>query len=180
MEFKSDKTLPEIKLIVPKVHGDTRGYFLEMYRMDLFKEAGISTTFSQTNESRSKKGVLRGIHLQKAPHAQAKCIRVTEGEIFDVAVDLRPNSKSFGQWTAYYLNETNKHLLYIPEGFGHGFYVTSEYATINYMCSNLYAPDFEQTLIYNDPDVNIKWPIQDHPILSKKDTNGLALSAFKT
>lgn len=161
--------IPEVILIIPKVFQDARGYFVETYHKHRFVEAGITDTFVQDNESFSTKGTLRGLHFQQPPHEQAKLIRVLDGEIFDVAVDIRPESPTYLKWVTAALNSQNKHMIYIPKGFAHGFYVTSPTAKIAYQCSDFYAPHFEDGLLWNDPQLNIPWPLEGNPILSEKD-----------
>jgi len=163
--------LPEVILITPTIFTDERGFFTETYHAQKFAQAGILDTFIQDNHSKSTKGTLRGLHLQRPPHGQAKLVRCTQGTIFDVAVDIRPTSKTYKKWVGRILSADSKELLYIPSTFAHGFYVISDTAEIQYKCSTLYAPDFEQSIAYNDPSLNIQWPlIANCPILlSKKD-----------
>lgn len=156
-------------IIEPTVFGDDRGYFLETYHYNEFKTAGIDVKFVQDNQSKSKRGVLRGLHFQtKRP--QGKLVRVIKGEVFDVGVDLRKNSKTFGKWVGATLSAENKRQLYIPAGFAHGFLVISDEAEFIYKCTDFYDPENEGGIIYNDPDINIKWPIFDdmNILLSKK------------
>lgn len=159
-----------VYIIEPRIFGDNRGYFLETYNKKLFEEAGLRMTFVQDNESKSIKGVLRGLHFQKK-HSQGKLIRVTKGEVFDVAVDLRWGSKTYGKWEGVILSEENKKQFYIPEGFAHGFLVLSDEAVFNYKCTDFYSPEYEGGIIWNDPHINIKWPIEriQNVILSEKD-----------
>ena len=178
MKFTRDQTLADVILIEPTRYTDNRGYFFESYHRDRFTEAGITDIFVQDNQSHSAQGTLRGLHLQRAPKGQAKCIRCLEGSIFDVAVDVRPTSPTFGLWTAYSLTATNSYMLYIPTGFAHGFLVLSDTATIQYKCSNTYSKEHEQCLRYDDPSVNITWPEMPSFILSEKDQQGLSLDAF--
>jgi len=166
-EFKRLE-IPDVILIKPKVFEDERGFFMETYKKEDFEKAGIKGEFVQDNHSKSKYGVLRGLHFQKEPYAQAKIVRCVKGVIYDVAVDLRRNSPTFGKFIAVILSEFNKYMLYIPRGFAHGFLVLSNEAEVIYKVDNIYAPDHEGGLIWNDPDVNIPWPI-DSPIVSKKD-----------
>jgi dTDP-4-dehydrorhamnose 3,5-epimerase len=166
--------IPDIVLISPDVYKDERGFFLESYKKSVFKNNGIVIDFVQTNHSKSQKNVLRGLHYQLNPMAQAKLIRVVSGEIFDVAVDLRKGSPYYGKWIGEALSPENKNLLYIPEGFAHGFCTLSELAEVIYYCSNEYAPDFDRGIVFNDPEIGIDWPIKN-PILSEKD---LKLSKF--
>ncbi|MBO4553379.1 dTDP-4-dehydrorhamnose 3,5-epimerase [bacterium] len=162
--------IPDVKLIEPDVFGDNRGFFMETYRADQFKEAGIPTNFVQDNMSSSKKGVLRGLHFQKNPYSQGKLVRVVRGEVFDVAVDLRKGSPYFGKWVGDLLSEENKKSLYVPQGFAHGFCVVSDEAVFHYKCTEFYHPEAEGGLRYDDPTVNVEWPLPDLPkITSPKD-----------
>lgn len=160
--------IPDVILIKPKVFKDERGFFMETYKKSDFEKAGIKGEFVQDNHSKSKYGVLRGLHFQKEPYAQAKIVRCIRGVIYDVAVDLRKNSPTFGKWVGVILSEHNKYQLYIPRGFAHGFLVLSDEAEVVYKVDNIYAPDYEGGIIWNDPDVNIQWPA-DNPIVSPKD-----------
>ena len=160
--------IPEVILVEPKVFEDERGFFMETYKMPDFIASGIKGSFVQDNHSRSTKGVLRGLHYQTPPFAQGKLVRVVRGEIFDVAVDIRKGSPTYGKWVGALLSEENKNMLYIPEGFAHGFCVLSEIAEVIYKSTNVYSPQFEAGIIYNDEDLHIKWPIKG-PILSEKD-----------
>ena len=169
-EFKRLE-IPDVILIKPKVFEDERGFFMETYKKSDFEKAGIKGEFVQDNHSKSKYGVLRGLHFQKGPYAQAKIVRCIRGVIYDVAVDLRKNSPTFGEYVGVLLSEFNKYQLYIPKGFAHGFVVLSDVAEVAYKVDNVYAPDYEGGLIWNDPDVGIKWPIEN-PIVSEKDRNG--------
>jgi dTDP-4-dehydrorhamnose 3,5-epimerase len=172
-KFKFVKTtIQGLFVIEPTVYGDERGYFLESYNYNEFKENGLDVTFVQDNESKSTKGVLRGLHFQKK-HPQGKLVRVIEGEVFDVAVDLRKNSSSFGKWFGLKLSSSNKRQMFIPEGFAHGFLVLSETATFVYKCTAFYNPDDEDGLLWNDPDIGIEWPITEgiNIKLSQKDLN---------
>lgn len=157
-------------IIEPKVFQDENGYFMEYYNKNDFVEAGFDMAFVQDNESKSKKGVLRGLHFQ-TKYGQDKLVRVTKGEIYDVAVDLRYNSPTYGQWEGILLTEENKRQFYVPEGFAHGFLVLSDEAVINYKCTNFYAPQYESGIIWNDPDIGIKWPLEiiDELIISEND-----------
>ena len=169
MPFEFVKTkIPDVILIKPKVFGDERGFFMETYKKEDFERAGIRGEFIQDNHSRSRYGVLRGLHFQKEPYAQAKIVRCIRGIIFDVAVDLRKDSPTFGKWVGVILSEFNKHQLYVPRGFAHGFCVLSEVAEVVYKVDNKYAPDYEGGVMWNDEDIGIEWPI-DEPILSEKD-----------
>jgi len=164
-------------LIEPKVLSDERGFFFETYRADRFANAGINANFVQDNHSRSNQGTLRGLHYQ-IRQAQGKLVRVVSGEIFDVAVDLRKSSATFGKWVGTYLSSENKLQTWIPAGFAHGFYVVGEWAEVLYKASDYYAPQWERTLLWNDPTLNIEWPLIDGkaPIISIKDAQGLPLS----
>ena len=161
MAFTFEKTpLEGVVIITPQVFGDSRGYFVETYKKELFAEAGITKEFVQDNESSSTKGVLRGLHFQKN-HTQGKLVRVTRGRVFDVAVDVRPGSKTFGQWTGVELSEENKKMFYVPEGFAHGFLVLSDTASFVYKCTDVYDPHSEGGIPWNDPDIAVKWPELD-------------------
>lgn len=169
--FKFIETkIKDLYIIEPEVFGDDRGYFLESYNKRDFKKFGINIDFVQDNESKSKKGVLRGMHFQ-TKYPQGKLVRVTEGIVFDVAVDMRKNSPTYGKWEGVVLSSENKRQFYVPEGFAHGFLVLSDTATFNYKCTNYYAPEYDCGFIWNDKDVNINWPVNDLKkiILSKKD-----------
>lgn len=162
--------IPDLYIIEPKVFGDDRGYFMESYSQKDFADAGLTMTFVQDNESKSRKGVLRGLHFQ-TKHTQGKLVRVTQGEVWDVAVDLRKGSPTYGQWEGVYLSAENKRQFYVPEGFAHGFVVTSEEAIFNYKCTNFYAPEYDSGLLWNDSDVGIEWPLEGvgEILLSEKD-----------
>lgn len=166
-EFKT-LGIPDAILIKPKVFEDERGFFMESYKKEEFEKAGIKGEFIQDNHSRSKHGILRGLHFQKEPYAQAKVVRCVKGVVYDVAVDLRRKSQNFGEYVDVILSEYNRYLLYVPRGFAHGFLVLSGVAEVIYKVDNLYAPEYEGGLIWNDPDVNISWP-DDDPILSQRD-----------
>ena len=156
-------------LIKPRVYGDHRGFFIETYKKSEFFENGITVDFNQDNHSKSVKGVLRGLHYQKAPYAQAKLVRCVRGRIYDVAVDIRPESATFGRYVKVELSEENKHMLFIPEGFAHGFVVLSDEAELLYKASGEYNPAADSGILWNDPDINIDWEIDFEPILSEKD-----------
>lgn len=159
--------LPGVLLVEPSVFGDERGFFLESYRADRLAEAGVTLPFVQDNHSRSRKGVLRGLHFQ-IKHPQGKLVRVTQGEVFDVAVDIRPGSPSFGKWYGAHLSAENHLELWVPPGFAHGFAVLTETADFLYKCTGYYRPDDEGGILWNDPDIGINWPLAD-PQLSAKD-----------
>lgn len=170
-KFKFIKTEIEgVYVIEPTVFGDNRGYFMETYNYNEFKEAGLDMVFVQDNQSKSNKGVLRGLHFQKN-HPQGKLVRVIKGEVFDVAVDLRKDSKTYGKWVGVILSEGNKKQFYIPEDFAHGFLVLSEEAEFTYKCTRFYHPEDEGGIKWDDSDIGIKWPIKENEeiILSEKD-----------
>jgi dTDP-4-dehydrorhamnose 3,5-epimerase len=166
-------SLPDVILIEPKIFGDERGFFLESFQAERFAEAGIRGPFVQDNHSGSRQGTLRGLHYQ-IQQAQGKLVRVVAGEVFDVSVDLRRASPTFGRWVGVSLSAQNKRQVYIPAGFAHGFYVLSEWAEVIYKTTDYYAPQWERTLLWNDPSVGVTWPIPPGslPILSPKDQNG--------
>lgn len=183
MELKTERNLAEmgkltvetcaiegLKVVTPEVRGDARGYFMETYQYNDFKEAGIDVTFVQDNQSASKKGVLRGLHFQ-TEHPQDKLVRVIKGEVFDVAVDLREGSPTFGQWHGVLLSEENKKQFFVPKGFAHGFLVLSDYAEFCYKVSDFYHPGGEGGIMYNDPEVGVEWPIPEgmELIMSDRD-----------
>lgn len=170
-----DTQLKDIKILEPKKHTDQRGYFMETYRQEWLQTLLGKETFVQENQSYSHKGVLRGLHYQ-SQNPQAKLVRVVSGSLFDVAVDIRPNSPTFGRWIGVELSASNQRQLWIPAGFAHGFYVLSSYAECIYKCTQYYHPESEQTLIWNDPQLNIQWPLSASPILSKKDQQGKTLA----
>lgn len=160
-----------LKVITPTVFGDERGYFMETYNYNDFKEAGIDCVFVQDNQSASKKGVLRGLHFQ-INYPQDKLVRVIRGEVYDVAVDMRKGSATYGKWFGVRLSEENKKMFFIPKNFAHGFLVLSDYAEFAYKCTDFYHPNDEGGVIYNDPDIGVEWPIEDgmELTLSEKDT----------
>ena len=166
-EFKRLE-IPDVILIKPKVFEDERGFFMETYKKSDFEKAGIKGEFVQDNHSKSKYGVLRGLHFQKEPYAQSKIVRCIRGVIYDVAVDLRKNSPTFKKYVSIELSEDNKLMLFIPKGFAHGFLVLSKEAEVIYKVDNIYAPDYESGLLWNDEQVGIEWPIEE-PILAEKD-----------
>lgn len=170
-----ETSLAGLKIIEPQVWGDDRGFFMETWNQQVFEEAGIKTKFVQDNHSRSVEGVLRGLHYQW-PQPQAKLVRVTSGEVFDVAVDIRKNSPTFGKFECALLSEKNKKMLYIPEGFAHGFYTISAIAELQYKCSDFYSPACEHTLLWSDPVLAIPWPLNARtPVVSAKDKVGFLL-----
>lgn len=162
-----------IVVIEPKVFGDNRGFFMETFQANLFKEAGIDDNFVQDNHSGSSRGILRGLHYQ-VKHTQGKLLRVVKGEIFDVSVDIRQSSPTCGKWVGLYLSAENKRQVWVPAGFAHGFYVTSDWAEVIYKTTDFYAPTWERTLAWDDPDLAIDWPLVENqpPILSDKDKHG--------
>jgi dTDP-4-dehydrorhamnose 3,5-epimerase len=164
--------IPDVLLIEPRVFQDERGFFLESYQKRKFRDAGIDVDFVQDNHSRSCRGTLRGLHYQ-IQQPQGKLVRVIAGEVFDVCLDVRRHSPTFGQWVGQYLSAENKRMLWMPAGFAHGFYVTSAEAEVLYKASDYYAPEWERCILWNDPDLGIQWPIQaELPILSAKDAGG--------
>jgi dTDP-4-dehydrorhamnose 3,5-epimerase len=167
---------PEVITIEPEIFGDERGFFMETYQAAQFAGAGIDYQFIQDNHSGSRRGILRGLHYQ-IRQPQGKLVRVATGEVFDVAVDLRRSSPTFGKWVSSCLSAENKRQLWIPPGFAHGFYVLSDWAELVYKATDYYAPQWDRTLLWNDPELNIDWPIGlgEHPILSRKDTEGKRL-----
>jgi dTDP-4-dehydrorhamnose 3,5-epimerase len=170
------QNIPDVVLIEPKIFEDSRGFFLETYREELFAEAGITARFIQDNHSRSQQGVLRGLHYQ-IRYPQGKLMRVIFGEIFDVAVDIRKSSASFGQWVGVHLSAQNKNQLWIPPGFAHGFYVISDSAEVTYKVNDQYAPEWERSILWNDPEIGIEWPILNGttPSMSQKDMDASTL-----
>jgi len=173
--------LPDVLLIEPTVFSDSRGHFFEAYHQEKFREAGVSETFVQDNESYSVQGTLRGLHYQRPPNAQGKLIRVLEGEIFDVCVDIRKESATYGQWVGDTLSQDNKKMLYVPPGFAHGFYVKSDFARILYKCTSLYDPASEGAILWSDPEIGIDWPILSgtEPVLSEKDAGAAGFGDFR-
>lgn len=167
-------------IIEPKLYGDHRGYFMETYNYNEFKAAGLDMVFVQDNQSKSKKGVLRGMHFQ-TQHPQGKLVRAIKGEVFDVAIDLRKGSETYGQWYGVLLTEENHRQFYVPEGFAHGFIVTSEEAEFAYKCTDFYHPEFEGGIAWNDPEIGIEWPLEgiEEVLLSDKDKKAPTLSEAK-
>lgn len=179
MPFEFQRTkIHDVVLIKPRVFNDERGFFMETYKKSDFKKAGVDVDFVQSNHSKSTQGVIRGLHFQKEPYAQSKLVRCIKGEIFDVAVDIRKESKTFGKYVSTELSEENKYLLFIPKDFAHGFQVLSEEAEVEYLVDNEYAEDCELGIIWNDKDINIKWPI-DNLVISKKDERLISLKNLK-
>lgn len=168
-----------LKVITPEVHGDNRGYFMETYQQKDFEEIGIHEVFVQDNQSASKKGVLRGLHFQKE-FPQDKLVRVISGEVYDVAVDLRKGSKTFGKWFGVRLSAENKKQFFIPKNFAHGFLVLSDYAEFCYKCTDFYHPNDEGGLAYNDPEIGVEWPIEEgmELIMSDKDTKWKGIKEY--
>jgi dTDP-4-dehydrorhamnose 3,5-epimerase len=172
-----DTNIPEVKIIEPEVFGDHRGFFMETWNQKKFEElvTGEPTLFVQDNHSKSKKGILRGLHYQKK-NTQGKLVRVVSGEVFDVAVDIRKNSPTYGQWVGELLSAENKKQLWIPEGFAHGFYVTSKEAEFVYKCTNYYSPEHECSIKWDDDALGINWPVKGDVLLSEKDKRALEFS----
>ncbi len=168
--------IPDVILIEPEVFADNRGFFLETYQLEAFDANGIELEFVQDNQSRSTRGVLRGLHYQLPPRAQGKLIRAVRGSVFDVAVDIRSGSPTFGRWVGEELSAENSRMLYVPPGFAHGFCVLSDEVDILYKTSDAYAPELERGIIWNDPEIGIRWPIGD-VILSEKDSRLPAFAA---
>jgi len=166
--------IPEVLVLEPRVFADARGFFFEAYNERSFASAGISERFVQDNQSSSKRGVLRGLHFQ-VKQQQGKLVRVVSGEVFDVAVDLRKGSATFGKWVGVRLSSTNHNMIWVPKGFAHGFYTLSESAEVLYKVTDFYSPQHERTLMWNDPDVGVEWPIEGEPLVSEKDRAGMRL-----
>ncbi len=173
MQFEPTR-IPDVVLVRPKVFGDSRGYFLETWEERKFAAGGIDARFVQDNHSFSARNTLRGLHWQ-AQQTQGKLVRVVAGSVYDVAVDIRRGSPTFGQWVGVTLSAENHHMLWVPAGFAHGFVVLSESAHFLYRCTDFYAPQYERTILWNDPDLGIKWPLPagSTPILSAKDAVGM-------
>ena len=172
-------SIPSVLIIEPRVFGDTRGFFFESFNQRAFNQAtGLDVNFVQDNHSRSSKGVLRGLHYQ-IQQPQGKLVRVVRGSVFDVTVDLRKSSPTFGQWVGVELTADNHYQLWIPPGFAHGFYVLSDSADFLYKTTDYYAPEFECSLIWNDPTIGIEWPLNTQPIISAKDAQGKTLADAK-
>jgi dTDP-4-dehydrorhamnose 3,5-epimerase len=167
-------SIPEVLIVEPKVFGDARGFFLESWHQERYAIHGIPAGLVQDNLAYSRRGVLRGLHMQH-PHSQGKLVQVVQGEVFDVAVDVRRRSPWFGRWVGVYLSGENKRQLWVPEGFAHGYYVTGEEALFSYKCSDYYRPETELCVRWDDPEVAIEWPLDGEPALSHKDISGLLL-----
>ena len=176
-----DTAIPEVKIIEAQVFGDERGFFMETYRASIMDELTGGKPFVQDNHSKSSQGILRGLHYQMQ-QTQGKLVRVVQGAVFDVAVDMRRNSPTFGKWVGEVLSAENKKQLWVPEGFAHGFYVMTESAEFVYKCTDYYAPESDRSLKWNDPEVGIEWPLVDgkQPLLSEKDENGKSFSDADT
>jgi dTDP-4-dehydrorhamnose 3,5-epimerase len=174
-------TIPDVVLLRPKVFGDARGFFLESWNRKAFADAGLDLDFVQDNHSRSVRHTLRGLHYQMQ-QTQGKLVRVVNGAVFDVAVDLRRSSRTFQHWVGAELSEANKHMLWVPPGFAHGFLVLSESADFQYKCTDYYAPAHERTLLWNDPDIGIDWPLPAGvmPLLASKDAAGARIRSAET
>jgi dTDP-4-dehydrorhamnose 3,5-epimerase len=176
---KLETSLPGVLVLEPRVFGDERGFFVESYSERVFAEIGIPDRFVQDNHSFSSRNVLRGLHYQ-IRNAQGKLVRVADGEILDVAVDLRRSSPTFGKWEAVRLSGSNKRMMWIPAGLAHGFRVISETAHVLYKATDYYAPEYERTLAWNDPEVKIEWGLEEDPIVSAKDQRGVAFREAET
>lgn len=173
--------IPDVILFTPKLFGDERGFFLESFNQQRFEQlSGLRRNFVQDNHSKSQKGVLRGLHYQLPPKVQGKLVRVVQGEVFDVAVDIRKSSPTFGRWVGEILSAENKRQMWIPEGFAHGFITLSDTAEFLYKTTDYYAPDYERCIAWNEPSINVQWPFAEAPVLSAKDRQGLALNAAET
>ncbi len=180
MKFIPYKTLPDVILVEPNVFGDLRGFFMETYQAQHFAEAGINVDFVQDNHSGSRQGILRGLHYQ-IQQAQGKLVRVVVGEVYDVAVDLRRSSATFKKWVGACLSAENKHQLWVPPGFAHGFYVLSDWAEVMYKTTDYYAPQWERTLKWDDPEIGVDWPLINGqpPLLSAKDAQASPLEELE-
>lgn len=169
-------SIPDVILFTPKVFGDERGFFFESFNLQTFEQlTGVKRNFVQDNHSKSQKGVLRGLHYQIPPKAQGKLVRVVQGEVFDVSVDIRKNSPTFGQWVGVTLSADNKQQLWVPEGFAHGFVTLSETAEFLYKTTDYYAPECERCIAWDDAAIGISWPLSETPVLSSKDMEGMSL-----
>jgi dTDP-4-dehydrorhamnose 3,5-epimerase len=176
-----DTAIPDVKIIETQVFGDDRGFFMETFRASIMDELTGGKPFVQDNHSKSAQGTLRGLHYQMQ-QTQGKLVRVVQGAVFDVAVDMRKNSPTFGKWVGEILSAENKKQLWVPEGFAHGFYVMTESAEFVYKCTDYYAPEFDCSLKWNDPSVGIEWPLVDgkQPLVSEKDENGKSFTEADT
>ncbi|MBL7900596.1 MAG: dTDP-4-dehydrorhamnose 3,5-epimerase [Bacteroidia bacterium] len=174
-----ESELKGLFVIKPRVFEDARGYFFESYNKESFAKNGLNLDFVQDNQSLSQKGVLRGLHFQNPPHAQGKLVRVITGAVFDVAVDIRKSSKTYGKWFGLKLSEQNKWMMYIPEGFAHGFLTLENNTVFSYKCTGLYHKEAEDCLLWNDPDIGIQWGTED-VLLSDKDKTGKRISSFRS
>ena len=174
-----ESDLKGLFIFKPKVFEDARGYFFESYNQNAFKEAGLNLNFVQDNQSLSQKGVLRGLHFQNSPHAQGKLVRVITGGVLDVAVDIRKKSPTYGKWFGLELTEKNKWMMYIPEGFAHGFLTLENNTVFSYKCTNFYNKASEDCILWNDTDININWNVTN-PLLSEKDLQGKFIKDFKS
>ena len=172
-----ETNLKGVMVIKPRVFEDARGYFFESYNQQVFANSGLNLHFLQDNQSLSQKGVLRGLHFQNQPYAQGKLVRVITGAVYDVAVDIRKNSATYGQWFGLELTARNKWMMYIPEGFAHGFATLEDETIFSYKCTNVYNKAAEDCLLWNDPDIGIEWPL-DNPLLSEKDLQGKEFKSF--
>jgi dTDP-4-dehydrorhamnose 3,5-epimerase len=178
MEIKETK-LPGLMLIVPDVFRDDRGYFFESYQKEKLQELGIDVDFVQDNESCSSKGILRGLHFQRPPHAQGKLVRVVKGSVLDVAVDIRKNSPTYGKWASFRLDGDSKNMIWVPEGFAHGFLVLEDDTIFQYKCTNLFSKASEDSIRWNDPSLGIEWGT-NNPVLSPKDKDAPLFSDLKS
>ena len=173
-------SIPDVLIIEPTVYGDDRGFFYESFNQKLWNEhTGLNTVFVQDNHSRSAKNVLRGLHYQ-IQHPQGKLVRATIGEVYDVVVDIRQNSPTFGQWVGIVLSSENKRMLWVPAGFAHGFLVCSEIAEFQYKTTDYWYPEHERSILWNDPQLGIKWPLSTEPMLAKKDAAGALFAQAET
>jgi dTDP-4-dehydrorhamnose 3,5-epimerase len=172
-----ETNLKGVMVIKPRVFEDARGYFFESYNQQVFANSGLNLHFLQDNQSLSQKGVLRGLHFQNQPYAQGKLVRVITGAVYDVAVDIRKNSATYGQWFGLELTARNKWMMYIPEGFAHGFATLEDETIFSYKCTNVYNKAAEDCLLWDDPDIGIEWPL-DNPLLSEKDLQGKEFNSF--
>lgn len=170
--------IPGVLIIEPKIHGDERGWFSESWQAERYVAAGIPGPFVQDNLAKSGKGILRGLHVQH-PHAQGKLVQVISGTVFDVAVDIRVGSPTFGQWAGVELSGANMRQFWVPAGFAHGYLVTSDEAVFSYKCTDTYHPETELSIVWNDPEIGIQWPLDGRPLLSAKDAAAFSLSGIE-